>query len=222
VGIALAALGFSNARLAKEASSEPEEISLKDLIARGPDGNPNIILTDFVLCETFVVKSEGSRWTGAWVPVVPRVPGEPEGRRAGVPVYVQAVIFTSKARDESELYARCGQAKLRAMVTNRIVSLGDQEAKLLHNSYAGLDLNHCLIIQEGREPAGRLQVFLMIGGGIILALAGAGLVGFHIYSSISKPRKARRRKRRPASESEAEDVPRALPRARRRRQDESG
>ena len=73
VGICLLVVGFKEKEIAGMASKVPEEISLKNLIARGPDGNPNIILTDFVLCDNYVYKTRGTAfWTNAWIPVVPR------------------------------------------------------------------------------------------------------------------------------------------------------
>jgi len=162
-GVILFAVGFQERGLAAQASREPEEIALKDLIARGPDGNPNIILKDFALCPNFVYKSKGGSWTGAWVPAVPGE-GLPPGQPAANPGQIQALIFTINARDQGSLLQLCGQPKLRALVTNKIVSLGSQEKALLSQSYPGTDFSRCLIIQEGREPAGPAKLLLMMGG----------------------------------------------------------
>ncbi|MBV9123450.1 MAG: hypothetical protein JO112_08845, partial [Planctomycetes bacterium] len=64
--------GFKERGVAEASSKEPEEISLKDLIARGPEGNPNIILKDFVLRKNYVYQTRNGSWDGAWVPVAPR------------------------------------------------------------------------------------------------------------------------------------------------------
>src|SRR5262249_18214666 len=60
-------------RLSARSSQEPEEISLRNLINRGPNGNPNIILTDFSIFEDYVYQKKlvSGRWTKVWVPIVP-------------------------------------------------------------------------------------------------------------------------------------------------------
>jgi hypothetical protein len=175
IGIILAVVGFQERSLAATASQAPEEISLKDLIARGPDGNPNIILTDYVLCDNFVYQERNGSWEHAWVPAVPR---EQAGQNTGgKATQVKALIFTIHARNQHDLAQRCEQPKLRALVTNRIVSLKSQERDLLAKSYPGTDFSKCLIIQEGREPAGPTKLILMIGGGGFAALAGLGMIG---------------------------------------------
>lgn len=57
-----AIFGVQEYLLAARSSHEPEEISLRDLIKRGPGGNPNIILTDFSLFEDYVSQNGGT-WT---------------------------------------------------------------------------------------------------------------------------------------------------------------
>ena len=57
--------------LAKRASAEPERISLSNLIGRGRDGNPNIILTNFTVVDVVTEKTITGRWTKVWIPVVP-------------------------------------------------------------------------------------------------------------------------------------------------------
>jgi hypothetical protein len=175
IGIILAVVGFQEKNLASGASGTPEEITLKDLIARGPEGNPNIILTDFVLCDNYVFKTRNNVWENAWVPAIPRQ--DATQNRGGKPSNVKALIFTLNARSQNDLYQRCEQPKLRALVTNKMVSLGNQERALLTKEYPGTDFSKCLIIQEGREPAGPLKLILMIGGGGLLALFGLGLIG---------------------------------------------
>ena len=61
------------------------------------------------------------------------------------------------------------------LLTNGLVSLGSEERNLLSTSYPATDFDKCLIIQEGREPAGAGQQILMIGGGILLCLAAWAL-----------------------------------------------
>jgi hypothetical protein len=211
-GIILAVIGFQEKNLASGASATAEEISLKDLIARGPDGNPNIILTDFVLCDNYVYKTRNGVWENAWVPAIPRQ--DAIQNRGGKPSNVKALIFTINARSQADLYQRCEQPKLRALVTNKIVSLGSQEREKLAKDYPGTDFSKCLIIQEGREPAGPLKLIFMIGGGSLLGLFGLGLIGLGAVlwlwrrGSSAPARMRRMRDDEAEDEGEEEDRPR--------------
>jgi hypothetical protein len=100
------------------------------------------------------------------------------------PSNVRALIFTIKAKDEEDLYRRCSQAKLPALVVNKIVSLKSGHKSLLQKSYPGTNFDKCLIIQEGREPASDSKLMLMIGGGGVAAVLGLGLIGFGIIRRI--------------------------------------
>jgi hypothetical protein len=218
VGVVLMVVGFMEQGVAAKASKVPEEITLKNLIARGPDGNPNILLTDFQLCENYVYKTKNGIWQSAWVPAVPR-DGLGQGGRPNV---IQALIFTINARDPNSLYQLCGQPKLRALVINKIVSLGGEEKRLLEQSYPGTDFGRCLIIQEGREPAGPVKLLLMVGGGSVVALAGIGLVGFGIvkWRQEQSPRRRPRGSRYEEDEDEDEEDEERPRRRRARREDE--
>ena len=168
VGIFLIVEGIKEKSLASTASAAPEEITLAALIARGPDSNPNIILTDYMLGEGFIYKSRRGSWSGAWVPAIP---GKPGPERAGKPEIIKALIYTGQARNAEEVYQRCEKPKLRGLLVNQIETLQPDERTLLERSYPGTDFSNCLIIHEGREPAGTGKVLLMVGGGVLLVLA---------------------------------------------------
>jgi hypothetical protein len=188
-------VGWQERGMAANASAQPEEISLKNLIARGPDGNPNIILTDYVLCENLVYESKNGRWTKVWIPAIPTTDLPPNATKVGRPGNIRALVFSINAGNEAEVEQRCQQPKLRALVTNKIVSLGGQEKKLLEQNYPGTDFARCLIIQEGREPAGSTKLLLMLGGGSVLVLAGLGVLGVtavqHFRQSAASPKRRR-------------------------------
>jgi len=220
VGIVLIVVGIKERGLAGAASKDPEEISLKNLIARGPDGNPNIILTDYIMCDAAVYTTKDptmTRWESVWVPAVPREPMHQGLPAAPRPPQVQALLFSINARNEADLHRIYSQPKLRALVTNRIVSLGSKESNLLNQSYPGTNFSQCLIIQEGREPAGAAKLMLMIGGGSLATLAGLVVLGIGVYqwSQERKPTPARRKRRKQEEEEEEEEEEEA-PRKRKR------
>jgi hypothetical protein len=221
VGGLLIGWGVMEWRLGRGASSTPERISLKQLIARGPEGNPNIILTDFVLCDNFVVEEENHRWKGVYVPVVPA----DEANRGAGPLRptnnIKAILFSLNVHNEGEVNGVLGKRELPALVTNRIRSLGSEEKKLLQQTYGGIDANTCLIIQEGRTPFSGTLLALMFGGGAILLLGGLGLVGFGIMSGRQATTGSKKKlKRRREEDQDEDDEDDERPRKRRRDDEE--
>jgi hypothetical protein len=203
-------VGFGEKKLSDRASQAPEEISLENLIARGPSGNPNIILKDFVLCANLVyeTKSSGSDWSKVWVPAVPTSALPPGQTNGGTPTSVRAIIFTLNAPNEMALNQRCAVPKMRGLVTNGLVSLGSEEKSLLHQHYGATNFDTCLIIQEGREPAGVAKLFLMIGGGVLSTVVGLGLVGFGFvrWRANQNPGPRKRKRRREAAKKDEDDT----------------
>jgi len=175
-GGVLCYLGYQEWSLAATANATPEEITLKKLIERGPDGNPNVIITDFVLGNNFVTSSRRGRWTKVWVPVVPREDIE-ELKGEGVKVEsIRAILCSTKVRTAEEIQTRLNQPKVPGMVINKIASLGSKEKELLKTSYTNVDFDRCLIIEEGREPADVMKLSLYFGGGAACILVGAFLL----------------------------------------------
>jgi hypothetical protein len=180
--VAAAALGFltyTEGTLSFQSSAEPEEISLKNLIARGPQGNAYIILTDFVLCDNLVHQfkdSDKSAWTHVWIPVVPSDEVNPAAKGPLNPSNVKALFFSTNIRNERELEARLNKPKVQALVTNRIVSLESKIRNLLQQSYSGTNFDQCLILQEGRTPFSRGVVYLFGAGAALSLLLGLGLL----------------------------------------------
>jgi hypothetical protein len=174
-------MGFQERGLTRQSSAAPEEITLKSLIARGPKGNPNIILTEYISCPNIVYESRSGKvtdhWTKVWVPVLPRDEGAALVENAPNMIFdFHAIVFSTHAGNEAELAQRIGVPKLRAMVTNEIRSLGKDEQRLLKQQYPNTDLSKCLIIEEGREPSGSGKLAAMFIGSGLAGLAGAVLI----------------------------------------------
>jgi hypothetical protein len=224
LGVVLLVYGFYEWRLSAGASARPEEVALRDLIARGPDGNPNIILKDFeVIDANFVIEQDekggpNSPWTKVWMPVVPAgtvPPGQPGALpfnppQPQLPGRIQALIYSTRIRNEADVQTRCKVPKLRAMVINRIQSLGSEEKKHLQEGYPGTDFDKCLIIQEGREPSGAGFLALLFGGGVLLLLAGVGVLAIP-WSRLGGggatplPRKLRPRRRKEEGDEDEDE-----------------
>lgn len=200
-------LGFRERAVASRCSAEPEEISLKDLIARGVEGNPHILLKNFVPCENYVYETKGTVWSGVWVPVVPLESMKPGQITGGKVTNVQAIIYSSKARSEQDLAQRLGHPKVQALITNQLFGIKDKVANLLKQSYPGIDVSKCLIIHEGRNPPG-LSGTLFLAGGLVGTLAGLGilgLIGWQWYQEQQSRQRRPKRRRKAREEDEEEE-----------------
>src|SRR5690242_12855164 len=118
-------LGFYTYReggLAVNALSDPERVALKDLIARGPNGNPHIILTGFDLGDNIVYssKNDGKTWDEVWVPLHPDDAQEPPAGEAPKAGPVQALLYSKHCRNNDELQTRLAADELHGMVINKV------------------------------------------------------------------------------------------------------
>ncbi len=174
--------GVKEVTLFNASSRNPETISLAQLAERGPQGNPNIILTDFRLCNNFVQQTrthwghKEETWDSVWVPIVPRdkgLLGLFGANAAGI--NIQAIIFSKHVGSKAEL-TKLAAPQLRGMVINAISSLRGDQLKLLQQAYPGIDFERCLIIEEGHEPASAALLSFYLGGGGVLALIGVFVV----------------------------------------------
>ncbi len=67
------------------------------------------------------------------------------------------------------------EASVQGLVINRIASLGDEEEKLVKESFPSINLETVLILEEGRKPASLGKSLGMLFGGLALAVLGLGL-----------------------------------------------
>jgi hypothetical protein len=190
VGGILCYFGFKEWQMREASSAEPERISLQKLIARGPEGNPYVLLTDFEWCDDVVYEHKGGSapWEKCWIPVVPSGgapaagpfpgprfgPGAPERPAGPSPTAFRAIVMTSKVNGPGAVPGYTRQTTLKGLVTNSVMSLGSKERDLLKQGYPNTDFDKCIIIQDGREPAGPGMLAALLGGGT--ALFGGGLV----------------------------------------------
>jgi hypothetical protein len=165
---AFAFFGIEEYSLASRSSDQPEEISLQQLINRGGSGNPNIVLKDFTICEDFLHAGKLTGWKKVWVPIVPKEAHEVDGSKA-----VHAFIFSETVRNEKELFERFDRPKLRGMIDPLAAKPNILGSVLLKRKYPGTDPQKCIIITEGKEPAGILKLVLL-GLGFVVCL---GLTG---------------------------------------------
>jgi hypothetical protein len=174
LGCTLLFYGFKEWRLGAVASTTPEDLTLEALIARGPDGNPNVRVSDFMLGDNYVYFTDdsGFRWTNVLIPAMPKTMGE----QSAHVLNPQVIVKTAHAASEDDVDTLRSRTKMQGLVINRIEELGSEEKDMLRQDYPGLEFNKCLILEEGRQPSEFTKIFLMGGGGLALLFGGGWLL----------------------------------------------
>jgi hypothetical protein len=180
-GIVLGWVTYSEASVALNSSHEPTEISLGDLIARGPEGNGNIVLTKYVPCANYVITQAGPRpapstpWTSVWVPLIPAEEMKANQESPPRPSAPKVLLFSDNIHNVVELEAKLKARRLQARVTNSDFArdgLKPEIRNLLLQAYPGVDLRSCMIIEQGRVPLSKSTLYLMGSAAAACILAG--------------------------------------------------
>lgn len=163
--------GYQEMRLAKAAKPEAQVMTCEQLAARGPGENAHVRLTEFELLDNYIYREgKSGKWSTSYVPAVaPRVKDVPSVQAVNV------LIKSNQARDEAALY-RLAEGPIEGVVINVVSALGDEEKRLLSESYPTLNFDKCWIVEAGKRPASQGQVFGMLGGGAGLAVLGVGML----------------------------------------------
>jgi len=199
--------GFQERDVARDWSSTPETIPLSKLIARGPEGNSHLVLTDYVPIKPYVIqRGRRNSYSGTWVPIVPKDAAQPNGPGAP-PNDVKVFVYSTKVRDPDEVYRRLSNPQLPVMVSNKIVTPNTGAMEDLEENFPQTDFSTCIFVYEGREPASESTSTLMIVGGIVAALIGLVCLGLAIWLWRKNAAKAQKKKDRFRDEYD-EDRPR--------------
>jgi ribosomal protein L32 len=185
IGITFLGVGFKEQKLADISSAEPEPISLARLLERGPNGNPNLILSDFEICENWILYEKKAmvgvavgEWTKVWVPIVPTS----NANRAGAafanfqdPQDIRTLILSSRVHNENEVVPTLAVKQLSGMVINQIAALSSKEKDLLRQGYPGVNFDNVIIFEENRQPASSEKIGWLLAGGGLLVVVGIGI-----------------------------------------------
>jgi hypothetical protein len=199
--------GIKERNIASASSETPETIALSKLIARGPEGNANIILTDYVPTTPHVIqRGRRGRYSGVWIPVVPKDSKQPNAAAAP-----KVFVYSSEAGDPEEAYERLSNPQLPGMVSNKILTPNSGAMDDLEEQFPQTDFSTCIFIHEGREPASAEKSALMFIGGVAAIVIGLWSLGLCLYlwqkRKAEGPRKKERKKQRDRDEDD-EDRPR--------------
>lgn len=182
---ACAFFGALETNLAMRSSSEPEKIALRDLIARGPEGNPNIILTDFKILGNFSIEKKAitRKWTKVWVPVVPADTPDSDTQTP-----IRVVLFSDEIRSEKQVYERFAKPQLAGLIDPESAKPALSAAVFGKRKLP--DLKNCIVIVEGKGSAGLLKLSLLwVGCAVFLLMAGGVLYLAAKLDQIPEPAK---------------------------------
>lgn len=184
--------GYKQMTLASKVETEPNPITLDDLIDNGSK-NAHVQLSDFYGPGSFVYegRGSGSGYAKVWIPVVGSssaymkdIEGqllasggnvasvqEPEvsGRD------IQVIIVSSKCFDDGAVDALMMQDTMRGVITNDIESLDSDTRKYLREGFPGIDLNSVILVEANRDLPTTGGALGMLAGG--LGLSGVGAAG---------------------------------------------
>jgi hypothetical protein len=196
--------GVQEYALSARSSNEPEEISVRDLIRRGPEGNPNIILTDFSIFEDYICQKKmiSGRWTKVWVPIVPKDDDADGDQTAAIHIF----LYSENVANEAEARQRFSKPKLRGLINQEAPKPGIIGSIMIEKRYPGTKPHNCIIIVEGKEPAGVLKLGLFAFG--FMAFAGLTFGIWYIARLADKDEAEKKRaaQARPASKKKRGDA----------------
>jgi|GEM_PF-4881103 len=200
--------GLQERDVARDWSATPETMPVSKLIARGPEGNANVILTDYVAIKPYVIqRGRRNSYSGTWVPIVPKDATQPNGP-GGPPKAVKVFVYSTKVRDPDEVYQRLSSPQLPVMVSNKMVTPNSGAMDELEENFPQTDFSTCIFVYEGREPASETTSMLVIGGGIAAVLIGIACLGLCLLLWRKNAAKAQEKKGRFRDEYDDEDRPR--------------
>lgn len=184
MGVAVIVAGVREVKLNSVAQAEPQEISCARLAAEGPGDNAHILLTDFLMCDFYVVEEgSGSTWNRAWTPVVPldseyarqsiemaESDQEVEGGPA-LPSDIKVVVEFPDATGEHYLAQAANEDTIQGMIVNVVKKLDRETADLISDAY-DVDASDCWVLVEGKTPAESSSLWNYFGGGAVLIVFG--------------------------------------------------
>jgi hypothetical protein len=110
----------------------------------------------------------------------PDLEGMPDNARFPLPQKFVVLVKTKRFKTVGalgELKSFKHEESIKGLVINKIDTPSYEEKKLIREEFPNLDFDKVLVLEEGRTPVSVTRAFwTMVGGGLTLALALAGLV----------------------------------------------
>ncbi|HMO27021.1 MAG TPA: hypothetical protein PKB10_12210 [Tepidisphaeraceae bacterium] len=165
-GGVLAWFGWKEYRLASACKPEVNRVTCAQLATHGPGDNANVEMSDFAFTNNYVyreAKGDSSKYAEAWVPAMPlesdyikRVVAaiQAGGAAESVPLPSSEIRVIVKLKNvtSSDMDSFAQRDTLSGLVINEIESISGKQKSLLSESYPGIDLNQCYILELNRKP----------------------------------------------------------------------
>ncbi|MEM6505741.1 MAG: hypothetical protein AAF711_09765 [Planctomycetota bacterium] len=187
LGAILGLLGFQAYKLTAGGKAQPQTMTAAELIANGPGDNSHIVLTDFhvLTWQTLVASPPGRSFSyeEVWAPVIstddPHMERIRNKSRFSIspPSYreeVKLILYSRSIPSEVHLNSVSREDKIQGLVTSSVQTLGREELEKLQQEMT-IDRARVIIFEHNRRPLEPMIWMLMVGCGILLVLAGAGL-----------------------------------------------
>jgi hypothetical protein len=182
-GAVLGFFGYQEMRLARAAKADPQTLTCKELSEKGPGDNAHVRMTDaYLVLRSFAIQTkekdgpDASTWEKAWIPAVPadgdyaaRVRAADPDEPIAPPTTFRVLVQTGKGSDAS-LASLEDRPAIEGTVINEIDSIDSKIEKILRESYPGVDVNRCWILEMGRTPLGTGPATAMLAGGAAVIL----------------------------------------------------
>lgn len=197
IGLLVRGVSLSDRKQIDAFGETPERITLQALIERGPRGPKNVIITDFVPCENYVIVKRVPTQYGqpvsdgvverCYVPLAPRTAG-PGGFVDARPLRVHVVVHCPLGDDSADTIQRCSGPELRGLVEGTVTDLSPGTKRLLAEQYPHTDQMKCVVVTEGAAvvPVAPPSVTRRVGGWAI----GFGCVFLGVAAVLRLERRA--------------------------------
>lgn len=168
VGGIIIFLGAQEMRLGLKAGSTPVEISLDNLVTKGPEDQVYFTVTDVVAgLDGYVAEEDRyGNLSQVWIPCAVNAPESD----------TVFVLYSDKVKTEADAEALSAAGTHTGMIINDIRGLDAETRGLLRTS--GIQPENALLFEVGRRPSGALRYGSMILGGLVVMLLAIGWILF--------------------------------------------
>jgi len=143
------------------------------------------------------------RWTKVWVPIIAKDDDQAEGdQKAAIHIF----LYSESVANEAEARRRFSKPKLRGLIDQQSPKPGIIGSIMIEKRYPGTTPHNCIIIVEGKEPAGLLKLGLLAFG--FMTFAGLTFGIWYIARQVDKDEAEKKRaaKTRPAAKKKKGDA----------------
>ncbi|MEX0702926.1 MAG: hypothetical protein WD069_12590 [Planctomycetales bacterium] len=168
--------GYEDWVLASKSKTEPDRLTVAELMAGGQRDNLHVSLRDHqlvlenaVVKTTTVVGQQVGGWSHVWTPVHSV---DDSGELLQPAPGGWHVVASIGATNEEELLEVAFRDELRGTLVNDVTSLEKREKELLQQGMPGVDFDKCWILSVDQTPPSSTSYLGFLGGGFALVAAG--------------------------------------------------